>query len=245
MRTLSTLLIAAALCAGEATVTMPKPTDPTSPEAQAEAEASQLRARVSYLVGLNMKRSVDQAVSQGKLDQAEILRGLNEALAGTAAAVDPQEANGLFQRYQQSLQAEENKAAAGRKADNDVYLAEQAKKPGMMKTASGLMYEVVKRGPEGGKQPTATSKVKVNYTGKLRDGSVFDASEKHGGPASFGLDGVIPGWTEGVQLMHVGDSFRFTIPSELAYGENGPPGIGPNQVLIFDIDLLDVLSNPK
>jgi FKBP-type peptidyl-prolyl cis-trans isomerase len=237
-RTLLAIALALPIVAGDA------PAMPTPPAPTAE-EAAQLRSQASYLVGLRVKQMIDQAVKQGELDQAEILRGLNEAIAGKAAEVDPAKANDIFQRYDQTVQAKKAKEGEGRKGENAAFLAENAKKPGMMSTASGLQYEILSAGKADGKQPTGTSKVKVNYEGKLRNGEVFDASAKHGGPASFGLDGVIKGWTEGLQLMREGAKFRFTIPSELAYGENGPPGIGANQVLIFEVELLEVLSSPK
>ena len=122
------------------------------------------------------------------------------------------------------------------------FLAENAKKKGVITTESGLEYEILSKGPEGGKSPTDANIVKVNYKGALIDGTEFDSSYARGEPAEFPLGQVIPGWTEGVQLMHVGDKFRFFIPSALAYGENGSPGgaIGPNQALIFEVELLDV-----
>jgi FKBP-type peptidyl-prolyl cis-trans isomerase len=108
-------------------------------------------------------------------------------------------------------------------------------------TASGLQYKVMKAGPDGGKSPKATDTVKVHYHGTLIDGTVFDSSVQRGEPISFPLNGVIPGWTEGVQLMKVGDKFQFTIPSALAYGEQGAGGaIGPNSTLIFEVELLGI-----
>ncbi|MBI1365028.1 MAG: peptidylprolyl isomerase [Alphaproteobacteria bacterium] len=122
------------------------------------------------------------------------------------------------------------------------FLADNAKKPGVVTTKSGLEYEVLSKGPPGGKQPTDANIVKVNYKGALLDGTEFDSSYARGEPAEFPLGEVIPGWTEGVQLMHVGDKFRFFLPPDLAYGEKGAPaaGIGPNQALIFEVELLDV-----
>jgi FKBP-type peptidyl-prolyl cis-trans isomerase len=121
------------------------------------------------------------------------------------------------------------------------YLAANAKKDGVKTTASGLQYKVMKAGPDGGKSPKATDTVKVHYHGTLIDGTVFDSSVQRGEPISFPLNGVIPGWTEGVQLMKVGDKFQFTIPSALAYGEQGAGGaIGPNSTLIFEVELLGI-----
>ena len=110
-------------------------------------------------------------------------------------------------------------------------------------TESGLAYKVINKG-SGKIHPTAESTIKVHYTGKLTDGTIFDSSVERGEPIEFPLNGVIPGWTEGVQLMVVGDKFEFIIPGNLAYGEQGAPqaGIGPNATLIFEVELLDILK---
>ncbi len=124
------------------------------------------------------------------------------------------------------------------------FLAENAKRQGVTTTASGLQYEVLAEGESGGKSPTDANVVKVNYEGRLTDGTVFDSSYDRGEPIEFPLARVIPGWTEGVQLMSVGDKFRFFIPPELAYGARGTPGgpIGPNEALIFDVELLEIVD---
>ena len=122
----------------------------------------------------------------------------------------------------------------------EAFLKENAKKDGVKATASGLQYKVLKEGE--GKSPKATDTVKVNYEGKLIDGKVFDSSYKRGEPIEFPLNGVIPGWTEGVQLMKEGATYEFTIPYKLAYGERGTPGgpIPPNATLIFKVELIQV-----
>lgn len=136
--------------------------------------------------------------------------------------------------------AEENLAAS------EKFLAENAGREGVKTTPSGLQYEILSRGPEGGASPVATDIVTVDYVGTLIDGVEFDSSRAHGAAAKFPLNRVIPGWTEGVQLMREGDKFRFFLPPALAYGERGTPGgpIGPNQALIFDVELHKV-ENPE
>jgi len=126
------------------------------------------------------------------------------------------------------------------KKDGDAFLAENRKKEGVKTTVSGLQYKVLAEGKGG--SPKATDKVSVNYRGTLIDGTEFDSSYKRGEPAAFGLNQVIKGWTEGIQLMKAGGKYTFTIPSELAYGERGTPGgpIGPNAVLIFEVELLSI-----
>ena len=131
-------------------------------------------------------------------------------------------------------------AAASAKAAGQAYLDENAKKEGVSVTESGLQYEVL-QAAEGAK-PAATDTVKVHYTGTLTDGTKFDSSVDRGEPVEFPLNRVIPGWTEGVQLMNVGSKFRFTIPSELAYGERDMGTIPPNSVLVFEVELLDIIK---
>ena len=122
------------------------------------------------------------------------------------------------------------------------FLAENGKKDGIKSTSSGLQYEVISEGPEDGKSPAATDTVEVDYQGTLVNGTEFDSSYARGQSATFALNRVIPGWTEGLQLMSEGDKFRFYIPPELAYGVRGGPGgsIGPNEALIFEVELIDV-----
>ncbi len=124
----------------------------------------------------------------------------------------------------------------------EAFLAENAKKTGVKTTASGLQYEIISEGPPGGESPSDANIVRVHYKGTLLDGTEFDSSYARGQPAEFELARVIAGWTEGVQLMSVGDKFRFFVPSDLAYGPEGRAGspIGPNEALIFEVELLEV-----
>ena len=136
-------------------------------------------------------------------------------------------------------QAKQEAAGKKNQEDGEAYLKENGAKQGVTTTASGLQYEVLKQGD--GPQPTADDTVSINYTGTLIDGTVFDSSEKHGGPATFGVGGMIKGFTEALELMPVGSKYRFVIPAELAYGEQGAgEDIGPNATLIFEIELLSI-----
>lgn len=142
--------------------------------------------------------------------------------------------------------AMQEKAAAENRAASDSFLAENAARDGVKVTNSGLQYMILEEGPEEGATPVSTDQVTVHYVGTLRDGMEFDSSRARGAAATFPLNQVIPGWTEGVQLMSEGDKYRFFIPPDLAYGEGGTPGgpIGPNEALIFEVELLNVV-NPE
>ncbi len=137
------------------------------------------------------------------------------------------------------MQEKQLNSAKEAQASSDTFLTENAKKPGIKTTASGLQYRVTQEG--NGKSPAASSVVKVHYSGKLVDGTVFDSSVERGEPIEFPLNQVIPGWTEGLQLMKEGGKATLYIPSQLGYGEQGVPGtIPPNSTLIFDVELIEV-----
>lgn len=134
--------------------------------------------------------------------------------------------------------ATENLAAA------DSFLASNAKADGVVTLPSGVQYKVVQSGPAGGESPDSNDLVRVDYEGALTDGTVFDSSYKRGAPAVFPLDAVVPGWTEALQHMHVGDEWFVYLPPKLGYGEDGKPGIPPNSVLVFRLKLLDIARTP-
>jgi FKBP-type peptidyl-prolyl cis-trans isomerase FkpA len=134
-----------------------------------------------------------------------------------------------------------DKLAADNKVKETVFMTDNGKRNGVVTTASGLQYEIIKEG--GGPKPSASSVVRVNYEGTLIDGTVFDSSYSRGEPVEFPLDEVIPGWTEGIQLMSVGSTYNLYLPSELAYGAESPGGvIGPNSALIFKVELLAIVE---
>ena len=204
-------------------------------------------AKQSYSLGVSVGRYLDSTLDEYSkmglsLDSAIILRGVQDAIADKTALTDEEVQTMMtaleeqFREKQTAIaEAETAQAVAAGKA----YLEDNAKKEGVKVTESGLQYEVLQAG-EGAK-PKATDTVKVHYTGTLVDGTKFDSSVDRGEPAQFPLNRVIPGWTEGVQLMNVGSKFKFTIPSELAYGERDMGVIKPNSVLVFEVELLDVV----
>lgn len=170
------------------------------------------------------------------LDADTFRNGVMNAFDGTEPEIPVEEAQKLINDYLQELQDKAEKVA---RAEGEQFLAENGKKENVKTTASGLQYVVEKEGT--GAQPTAEDEVTVHYTGKLLNGQVFDSSVNRGEPATFPLNRVIPGWTEGVQLMKEGAKYTFFIPSDLAYGPQGMPGaIPPHSTLIFDVELIKV-----
>jgi FKBP-type peptidyl-prolyl cis-trans isomerase len=218
--------------------------------------------KYSYMVGTDFGKMIEQNIANTvqsigvPMDTAALKWGMQDVLqkreklmteaelASVKQAFDTlmQKKQKEMQMAQQEKQAQMSGNGPKNKEDGELFLAANKKKPGVTVTASGLQYEVIKKGT--GVKPKATDKVKVHYVGTLIDGKEFDSSIKRGQPVEFPLNGVIPGWTEGLQLMPVGSKYKFVIPSKLAYGEAGAPqgGIGPNSVLIFEVELLDILK---
>ena len=195
---------------------------------------------LSYAYGVGLGSSIQQNLSQfpSDLNIDLFLAVFEKALKADTAdlAISTDEAYVVFQRCMATVQAE---AATKTKADAAEFLAKNAKKAGIGSTASGLQYEVIKQGT--GPKPNDSSTVTVNYHGTLLDGTVFDSSVDRGTPATFPLNRVIKGWTEGIQLMGVGSKYKFWIPSDLAYGDNGGGGvIKPGALLIFEVELLKI-----
>lgn len=213
-----------------------------NPPATEPAGGADLRQKASYSYGYNLGHSLK---AQGvDLDAQLIAKGLTDALSGGKSSMSEQEMQECLQAFARQIQAKQagmaNKAAAANKAEGERFLAQNKTKPGVVTTASGLQYKVLKQG--NGPKPKAADKVTVHYEGKLIDGTVFDSSLKRGEPISFEVTGVIPGWTEALQLMPVGSTWQLFIPSNLAYGEHPRPGgpIGPNAVLTFEVRLLKI-----
>jgi FKBP-type peptidyl-prolyl cis-trans isomerase FklB len=175
------------------------------------------------------------------LNQDEIIAGLKDALGGGKTRIAPDKAQAIVQA---AVQAAQGKKGAESLAAGKAFLEANRAKPGIKATASGLQYQVLKLG--AGPKPAAADTVTVHYEGKLIGGKVFDSSVARGKPATFRLNAVIKGWTEGLQLMPAGSKFRFFIPSELGYGERGAGAdIGPNEVLVFEVELLSIEAVKK
>lgn len=207
--------------------------------AAAAVPAEPTAADVGYALGCLIGKNVS---AQGlKPDVEAMVAALKDTMAGKPAKYTDQQ----LQQIMQSHQMTAAKAASGKNTEEGkAFLEKNGKREGVKTTASGLQYEVLK--PGTGAKPAATDTVKVHYHGTLIDGSVFDSSVDRGEPISFPLNGVIKGWTEGVQLMPVGSKYKFVIPSELAYGDRGAGGkIGPNATLIFEVELLAIEGEKK
>jgi FKBP-type peptidyl-prolyl cis-trans isomerase len=235
MKKLSILVIAAMLVMGMSFASCSK----TSGSKMKTAVDS-----LSYAYGVGMGTNLAQSLQQfpAKLNVDLFLAVFEKALKGDTAnlAITPEKAYEVFQRCLATAQQE---ASVVTKEENKKFLEKNGKKEGVKTTASGLQYEVIKEGT--GPKPTDSSTVSVNYHGTLLDGTVFDSSVDRGTPAQFPLNRVIKGWTEGIQLMSVGSKYKFWIPSDLAYGDNGAGGqIKPGALLVFEVELLKIVD-PK
>ena len=198
--------------------------------------------KVSYALGLGIGQQLAQ-MGASDLNVDEFAQAIKDVLAGNELKVSHREAQGIVEQYFRKKQAamDAERAAKGKiaKESGEKYLDENAKKEGVVTLPSGLQYTVIKEG--NGRKPKATDQVVCHYEGFLLDGTVFDSSVQRGEPATFGLQQVIAGWTEGLQLMQEGAKYRFFIPYRLAYGEGGAGNmIPPFATLIFDVELLEV-----
>lgn len=199
--------------------------------------------KVSYALGLGIGRQLSQ-MGAGELNIDDFAQAIKDVIAGEKLKVSDSEAQTIVQDFFKKQEEKQRAAAAeAGKAAREVgekYLAENAKKEGVVTLPSGLQYKVLTEG--NGKKPKATDKVKCHYEGMLIDGTLFDSSIQRGEPATFPLNGVIAGWTEGLQLMAEGSKYRLFIPYNLGYGERGAgASIPPYAALVFDVELIEVL----
>lgn len=205
-----------------------------------EVDLSTDEAKLGYTLGAQIATDMKRQNFQDDINKDAMFSAFNDIFAGKESRLTPEEMQGVQLAYQQKQQAKYQEVVLKNKADGDAYLLKNGKVSGVTTTESGLQYEVLREGK--GAQPTATDTIKVHYKGSLIDGTKFDSSYDRGAPADFGVSGVIPGFSEGLQLMKEGAQYRFTIPAALAYGEQAPATIGPNQTLVFEVELIEVLT---
>ncbi len=207
-------------------------------DSQTSVELDTPAQKASYGIGLNMGKSLAQE-GMDDLDSKAVALGIEDAIGKKEQRIKDEDLMEAFASLQERaeerlLAMQGENAEAGKK-----FLEENGKREGVITTPSGLQYEIIKKAE--GPQPKVDDIVTVHYEGRLTDGSVFDSSIERGNPIDLPVGGVIPGWVEGLQLMHVGEKFKLYIPSELAYGEQSPsPMIPPSSVLVFDLELLAI-----
>lgn len=202
-------------------------------------------SKASYGIGQDIGRNLKPAASH--LDMDAFMQGLEDVLAEVDPALPPEELQAAIQQFSQEVSAEQEAERAAQAETNivegEAYAAENGAKEGVTTTESGLQYEVLEQGD--GAMPGSTDQVSIHYRGTLVDGTEFDSSYERGMPATFGVDGVIPGFTEALMLMNVGSKYRVVIPAGLAYGAGGSGDvIGPNATLIFEMELLEIVEAP-
>jgi FKBP-type peptidyl-prolyl cis-trans isomerase len=243
----TSVLLAAVACSVACTAKAPAEGEakPAADAAKAAAKPGAGMAdkqRYGTMIGMDIAKSL--APIKDEVDVAAMVQAIQPGSAGKPAKLTEAEAEQVKAEFSAIMQAKMTAKAAAEGQNNlkagQAFLAENGKKPGIRTTASGLQYQVLRAG--SGPTPAKTDKVRVHYQGTLLDGTKFDSSYDRGQPAEFGLNQVIPGWAEGVALMPVNSKYRFWIPSNLAYGPQGQPPIGPNSTLVFDVELLGIVK---
>ncbi len=199
--------------------------------------------KLSYALGLGIGRQLAQ-MGAGQINVGDFASAINDVITGADLKMTNREAQAIvteyFARQEAKISAERAEQGKAAREAGEKYLADNASKPGVVVLPSGLQYLVLKEGT--GRRPKATDRVKCHYEGFLTDGTVFDSSVQRGEPATFGLQQVIAGWTEGLQLMQEGAKYRFFIPYRLGYGESGAgASIPPYSALVFDVELIEVV----
>ena len=210
------------------------------PKGRSEAKLTSSTDSTSYalgvIIGENNKQNIDATPGAKDLNMDILIGAFEKQLKGEESAISAEDARKIVQSYFQGVS--EKEAVENAKTGED-FLAKNKEKPGVITTESGLQYEIETEGT--GPKPTKDQTVKCHYTGTTIDGKVFDSSVERGEPATFPVGGVIPGWTEALQLMPVGSKWKLYIPGDLAYGKRGAgKDIGPNQTLIFEVELIDI-----
>lgn len=206
-----------------------------------EVQLETLEQKASYGIGRQMGDQLAQQPFDG-MDVSAISAGIADALEGAEMRVEVKEIQEAFNVLNERLRAQQEEEAKKASAVGEEFLAENAKRDGVVVLESGLQYEIIEAGEEGSDKPTKESKVRTHYHGTFIDGKVFDSSYDRGQPAEFPVGGVIAGWTEALQLMNKGAKWKLFIPYNLAYGAQGSPGgIPPYSALVFDVELLEIL----
>ena len=202
------------------------------------------KEKISYILGRNIGNNFKR--QEIEVDMDVLRRGIKDGLDGANPAISDAESRDLMTSYQQEVrtkQTEKRKQLGEKnKTEGEAFLAKNKSRPGVKTTASGLQYEVINEGK--GEKPKSNDVVTVNYKGTFVDGTEFDSSEKTGRPATFGVTGVIKGWTEALMMMSPGAKYKLYIPSNLAYGEPGRGAISPNATLIFEVELVSAQPPP-
>jgi len=241
------MIVAASLAMLAACSQQPEEKEAAVPAAKVAAEPAAMSdaAKLSYAIGMDIGMSLKSLNTE--MDRKSLMAAINDRLDGNKTKLSQEDAGkvkqAFFKKQAEKRAADQKAAGEKNKTAGEAFLAENGKKKGVTTTKSGLQYEVIKQGD--GAKPKATDKVTVNYKGTLIDGTEFDSSYKRGQPVTFPLNGVIKGWTEGVQLMGVGSKYKFVLPAALAYGARGAgPKIGPNSTLVFEVELLSI-GEPK
>lgn len=195
------------------------------------------KEKLSYIIGMDMGKNLKNQLVD--IDPNILARGLRDALSGSKSVLTEQEVRDTMSAFQKEMVAKQQAIGEKNKKEGETFLAENKKKKGVTALPSGLQYKVVKAGT--GKKPRPTDTVTVHYQGTLIDGTEFDSSYRRGQPATFPVNGVIPGWTEALGLMQEGAKWQLFIPPNLAYGERGTGSqIGPNATLIFEVELVSI-----
>jgi len=216
---------------------------PSGKKSEAPAELKTEVDKISYSIGTQIGQNLKQ--SEVIINSDLLARGVDDVINDRKLALSEQEMTTVMQKFQTDMMAKRQQAQAKQQTENrakaSAYLAENAAKPGVTTLPDSLQYTVVKEGT--GAIPKPTDTVRVHYTGYFVDGTEFDSSYKRNQPAEFTVNGVIPGWSKVLSLMKVGSKWKIVIPPALAYGEMGnPPTIPPNSLLIFDIELLEIVK---
>jgi len=253
LRLASSLILACMLCLSAARAAEQPADKPAGKPAEASAASPALPAtpdlptdidRVSYVLGIQFAAQISQSLKPSGVDLnvEAYLRGFKEAYAGKPSLFTAEQAQKVLADYQEVITQKRQEKAQENLGKAQAFLEKNKNEAGVKTTASGLQYRVLKEGE--GKSPGPNDRVKVNYRGTLLDGTEFDSSYKRGEPSVFSLTGIIPGWTEAMQMMKEGAKWQLFIPPDLAYGERARPTIPGHSLLIFEVELLEVVPSP-